>query len=340
MSTRECSRCGETCHGCDNQDEPHLCERCKEKVMTNMDRFSDMNALLAEASRQAISLGHPYVGTEHLLLAAIQSAGGVGLMTKLGVAPTEVVRKIKNLVQEGAPRSDSTVCYTPRSKAVFGFAIKEADHFGCHQVRLAHLLVGMIQEAEGVAGEVLRQLDVDAARVRYAAASDLETAESRKAGAPAARVQESAATPPCDHVTKFRDELRVLYGRNKDFVTLDGTLDAHCHVCSAVFKIPEDLMRPRYKGEKKPQVVVTRLKVVTSVNVPDFSNKDRVTLSHVAIQLDPSVSLWLVSAQDDIGEWKETYATEIEKDAFVRGFRAASAMHGVADPVVVEIQKP
>jgi hypothetical protein len=26
---RECDNCGETCHGCDDQDDPHLCSNCK-----------------------------------------------------------------------------------------------------------------------------------------------------------------------------------------------------------------------------------------------------------------------------------------------------------------------
>lgn len=346
--------------------------------MTDMDRLSDMNALLAEAHRQALAFNHPYVGTEHLLLALVQSAGGKALMMKLGVDTADVDRMIRNVTQEGPARpTSSDVCYTPRSTKVFQFALKEADHYGCHQVRREHLLIGMIQEADGVAGVVLRELGVDATRVRHAAASDLETAEARKAGAPAARrttwkaiggtclncgkaltqhedqmfcpTQDVAKTTepetPCDHVVKFREELRAFIARSNaqhNYVSLDGTLDAHCHICSAVFEIPKDLMRPSSndKAGRKPQAVVTRLKVVTSVNVPDFSNGQRVTMGHVAVPLDPSVSLWLVSVQDDVGEWKETYATEIEKDAFLRGFRAASSMHGEPDPVVVEIQKP
>ncbi len=313
----------------------------------NMDRFSDMSAILAEAHRQALSFSHPYVGTEHLLLAIIQSAGGKSIMMKLGVDVADVDRMIRNAIKDGTTSpTSSTVCYTPRSETVFGFALMEADSFGCHLVRREHLLVGMIQEVEGVAGTVLRELGVDAQRIRHAAASDLETAEARRAGAPAARRSEPVADesePPCDHVTKFREELRAFIARSNaqhNYVSLDGTLDAHCHICSAVHKIPKDLMRPAKHKDKKPQVVITRLRSVTSVNVPDFSSGERVTLGHVAVPLDPSVTLWLISVQDDVGEWKETYASEAEKDAFVRGFRAASSMHGEPDPVVAEIQKP
>lgn len=344
----------------------------------NMDRFSDMNAILADAHRQALSFNHPYVGTEHMLLALVGSSGGRALVMKLGVEPSDVGRLVRNVVQEGPSRpTSSDVCYTPRSTKVFEFAIKEADHFGCHQVRREHLLVGMVQEAEGVAGTVLRELGIDAQRVRHAASSDLETAEARKAGAPAARRPTWKATgstclncgtrltqhedqtfcptqavakaetdqEPCEHVEKFRAELRAFIARSNaqhNYVSLDGALDAHCHICSAVFKIPEDLMRPSAKDKagKKPQVVITRLRSVTSVNVPDFSNGQRVTLGHVAVPLDPSVTLWMISVQDDVGEWRETYASEAEKDAFVRGFRAASSMHGNPDPVVAEIQKP
>ena len=31
MSTRVCDDCGETCLGCDNQDDPHYCSSCSEK---------------------------------------------------------------------------------------------------------------------------------------------------------------------------------------------------------------------------------------------------------------------------------------------------------------------
>jgi len=91
-------------------------------------------------------------------------------------------------------------------------------------------------------------------------------------------------------------------------------------------------------SEIKPQVVVTRLRAVTSVNVPDFSSGSP-TVGHLAVPLDPLVTLWLVSAQGGESEWRETYASEAEKEAFVRGFRAASSMYGVKDPVVIEIQK-
>lgn len=39
---------------------------------------------------------------------------------------------------------------------------------------------------------------------------------------------------------------------------------------------------------------------------------------------DPPVTLWLVTVNDGVGEWRETYGSEAEKDAFVRGVKAAT----------------
>lgn len=90
--------------------------------------------------------------------------------------------------------------------------------------------------------------------------------------------------------------------------------------------------------KKRPKVVVTRLKTVSSVNVPNFSDGTP-TPFNVAVVLDPPVTLWLIKVEDNDSEWRETYATLPEKDAFLRGFLAASAMHGDPMPTIVEIQR-
>ena len=33
MSARVCDDCGETCFGCDNQDDPHYCPVCRARSM-------------------------------------------------------------------------------------------------------------------------------------------------------------------------------------------------------------------------------------------------------------------------------------------------------------------
>jgi len=342
MSTRECSRCGGTCHGCDNQDEPHVCERCaeEEKKMKANDLSGLESVIFAVAKAEADEFSHDYIGTEHLLLAVAKAAPWYLTWCKPDVSIDRVKKGVADRVQFGPTKTAASIKpFTPRSKRAIEFAREEAASQGHALLTPADLLVGLVKEAEGVAADVLREIGVSAADLRDAGAAYDRSRDMRLS---ARLVVEGADDAPCDHATKFKEELRALYARNKDFVTLDDPIKVHCHVCSGVYKIPSDLMRPnaKEKAAKKPQVVITKFRVVTSVNVPDYSDAKRVTLSHVAVELDPSVTLWLLSAQDDVGEWKETYATEIEKNAFVRGFRAASAMHGNHDPVVVEIQKP
>lgn len=346
MSTRECDRCGETCHGCDNTDDPHLCPSCKEKK--DMEKFKGIQAVLDGAQAETERFFHDYVGTEHLLLAFVKHSTS-GVLERLKVSRSMICNHIERIVQSGPSmtRRPEKCPLTPRSKRALEFAKEEAeglvapcphrtpfesDSYACSACKMKavvapdHLLIGLLREEEGIAATVLRELGVTVEKAREAIKGLIDFGE------------------PCEHVEKFKKELQALYARNNNFVTLDGALDFHCHVCSGVHKIPEELMqksgkpKEEQKGPGRKQVVVTRLKVVTSVNVPDFSEGSP-SISHRAIPLDPSVTLWLVKAEDDVGEWKETYAAEKEKDAFLRGFRAASAMHGDHDPTVVEIQR-
>lgn len=76
--------------------------------------------------------------------------------------------------------------YTDRARKVVEFASEEAKRLGCESVDTIHLMLGMLREGKGVAGNVLKHMGVDAERVltlydRYRNESDvvLEDIESR-----------------------------------------------------------------------------------------------------------------------------------------------------------------
>jgi hypothetical protein len=142
---------------------------------------------------------------------------------------------------------------------------------------------------------------------------------------------------PCEHVEKFLSDLRGLYTKERSFVTLDEPISAHCHVCSGVHKIPEDLLRskrPTERTSKDPTLSIKRF-VSDSIDVarPD---RERGLSHHEKVDLSHPISVWELSADDGSGAWKETYTSTREKEAFVRGYRAASWMHGKAEPEIRE----
>jgi len=134
---------------------------------------------------------------------------------------------------------------------------------------------------------------------------------------------------PCEHVEKFLDQVRSLYSKDHHFVTLDEPINAHCHVCSGIFKIPEGLMRGRAITRKKGEAELSICRRVTQSVI--VSGKDSQT-----VKLDSPISIWSIVAESEIGVWEETYVTKAEKDAFVRGYRAASYMHKSYEPKIHE----
>ena len=44
-------------------------------------------------------------------------------------------------------------------------------------------------------------------------------------------------------------------------------------------------------------------------------------------RMDPTGTLWSVSVVDPQSEWKETFGSRAEVDAFIRGAKAASSMY-------------
>jgi ATP-dependent Clp protease ATP-binding subunit ClpC len=78
--------------------------------------------------------------------------------------------------------------FTDRARKVMWLAGQAARQRNCEVVDCDHLLIGLIEEADGVAARVLRDLGADLARVRAAADARIEpSVEPLVATAPAQR---------------------------------------------------------------------------------------------------------------------------------------------------------
>jgi len=126
---------------------------------------------IAKANDVALSWGHEYIGTEHLLYGMAMTEAGQKLLTACAIAPepisaAEVIQaRIRDLVKLGpAIATAGKLEATPRAKAVLTqFALKEA---GEGQIGLRELLIGLLAEKHGVAGHILEDLGLTAERVR------------------------------------------------------------------------------------------------------------------------------------------------------------------------------
>ena len=125
--------------------------------------------LLALAQEEAAEWRHRYVGTEHLLLAALRSEGsriGRFLISK-GVTYDRVARFVER--QKGRGRiyvSPDELEPTQRLKRVMKLAYEEARRDGSETIEPEHLLFAVLREGECTAAEILRAHGIDLRTVR------------------------------------------------------------------------------------------------------------------------------------------------------------------------------
>ena len=115
------------------------------------------------ANDLAISLGHNYVGTEHLLYGLAKEEGCLAskALEKQGVNSKKVLDKIIELIGEGDKNIISVIGLTPRTKRIIENAFKEAKKQSSEYIGTEHLLIGIIKEADCVAMKIMLDLNVD-----------------------------------------------------------------------------------------------------------------------------------------------------------------------------------
>ena len=119
------------------------------------------------ANDLAITLGHNYVGTEHLLYGLAKEDGCLAnkALEKQGVNAKKVLDKIIELIGEGDRNIISVIGLTPRTKRIIENAFKEAKNQNSEYIGTEHLLVGIIKEPDSVAMKIMIDLNVDFERL-------------------------------------------------------------------------------------------------------------------------------------------------------------------------------
>lgn len=117
------------------------------------------------AQEEARQLNHPAIGTEHILLGLLKEGEGVGAraLLSLGVDLNRVRTEITRIIGQGeaaAEQADGDLPVTPRAKKVFNLAFDEARLQGVNYVGTEHLLLALLREEEGVAGQVLISMGI------------------------------------------------------------------------------------------------------------------------------------------------------------------------------------
>jgi ATP-dependent Clp protease ATP-binding subunit ClpA len=120
------------------------------------------------ALREALSLDHEHVGTEHILLGLVREGQGVAarILEDFGREMETVLSETLRMLGATGPRPPGDVPQTERTQAVLRLAEDEARSLGHDLLGDEHILLGMLREGEGLAARVLDTLDVTLEEVR------------------------------------------------------------------------------------------------------------------------------------------------------------------------------
>jgi len=181
-------------------------------------RFTERaQKVLFLARDEARRLGHPAVGTEHLLLGLLREGSGIAAraLQALGVNLNKVRSEVEKIVVPGDLRDGEEIGLTPRAKKVLELAQEEGRKQGVSYVGTEHILLGLIREGEGVAARVLMSQGLTLEKLRREVLMQLGGIGPMPQGHPQAGPARRASQ------TQTMDEL----GRDLTQMAREGKLD-------------------------------------------------------------------------------------------------------------------
>jgi ATP-dependent Clp protease ATP-binding subunit ClpA len=143
------------------------------------ERFTDRaRRVLVLAQEEARLLGHPMLGSEHILLGLVAEEGGVAstVLSQAGVDLVRAREEVDRLVG-GLGRADpgSSPPFTPRAKKALEHALRAALSLGHSFIGTEHLLLGVLDEEDTMARRALHALGADADDLRHRVADAIGT---------------------------------------------------------------------------------------------------------------------------------------------------------------------
>ena len=164
--------------------------------MNQHDRFTARaKTAIGKAQAAAETLGHSYVGSEHLLLGILREDGGQGaqVLKANGLTDALLTARVEQAVGRGEPAAPPQGL-SPGAKRVIELAIGDAGRLGHGFVGTEHLLMGILRESDCTAARILTDAGADLNKL-YSDVLRLFTPEQRTRATAAGRPAATAAPP-------------------------------------------------------------------------------------------------------------------------------------------------
>ena len=117
--------------------------------------------LLKDAEEERKALSHPYVGSEHLLLAILKNDSNTKEILKdFGLTYKRFRNELIDIV--GIPKKNIEVnLYTPLLKRILANALSDAKENNKGVVTESHMLIAMLDEGEGIAIRIMISMNIN-----------------------------------------------------------------------------------------------------------------------------------------------------------------------------------
>ena len=111
---------------------------------------------------------HPYVGTEHLLLALREEITGVAgqVLAENGVDEEKIRKIIEELVSTSPEQKRRAIEYSPRLEFLLDNALSEAVRQNSERIGTEHMLLAMLRDADSVATRILATMNVNMVKLQ------------------------------------------------------------------------------------------------------------------------------------------------------------------------------
>ena len=127
------------------------------------ERFTERaRQVVVLAQDEARTLKHNYIGTEHILLGLLREEEGLAarVLESLDITVEEVRAQVARIVGQGDEVTTGQIPFTPRAKKVLELALREALLLGHNYIGTEHLLLGLLDEENGLGARTLSDLGV------------------------------------------------------------------------------------------------------------------------------------------------------------------------------------
>ena len=118
---------------------------------------SEARQVVVHAQEEARHFKHNYIGTEHLLLGLLRDRHGSAApaLRGAGISLQDVRREVKRIIGTGSEVPAGRMPFTPRAKKALDLSLRAASGMGDSHIGSYHILIGLLEEGEGVAAHIL-----------------------------------------------------------------------------------------------------------------------------------------------------------------------------------------